>query len=489
MGDYVKLSHIEGLQGSNNDLYEHDKEIRHFYKWLKIVGQGTESAPVSHVCISSSSKFCAISSGTRVKIYDYGRQGIDQTFTGAKDFIRCTRFRQDDKLAAISDDSGHIHFVALPLKSNLRRFQAHKTSIYSMDFSKDRLQLMTGSDDGTAKLWDTLTCQCVVTLSAHSDRIRTLCPLSQDSQIWVTGGYDGIANIHDIRCPESVIATIKHDSPIDSVTYNEAQGWIITAGSNFVKIWEYGSSPKLKTEMQPHASPITHAYYCNYNQCLVSSSLDCSVRFTNLDGTLRHAYKFTSPVLACDLGSSGNFNSNDSRTLAFGTTSGEWTIRHFDKVQESKVMMQSKSSTMLVHAKPPKLSLLDRLVKTFQYQAALDLALGLGPTHVYNLVEALVMRGALGTAVKDKDEHSILPLLAFIATWLNADGAQINTLLELLHATIEYNRWLEHCDNDEVLAILRKIPNRINIQLHQNAKLQVLLGTLQLVLDPLDMGS
>ncbi|KAK1934691.1 WD domain, G-beta repeat containing protein [Babesia divergens] len=194
--------------------------------------------------------------------------------------------------------------------------------------------------------------------------------------------------------------------------------------------------------------------------------------------SLRHVYRFSDSVTAFAV-------SLDGKSIAVGLSSGEWLLRHNARTlcesdpQPKKVL---KVADNVVEYKSVKLSLLDRLVKTFQYQAALDLSLSLTPDHVFNLVETLILRGSLATAVRGKDEQTILPLLRFLSNHLGNDIINTNSLLELAHAVLDNNQWLECCDNIQVIEELRKIPSKINFELFQHNVLQSLKGSLDLIL-------
>ncbi|CDR93737.1 WD domain, G-beta repeat containing protein, putative [Babesia bigemina] len=628
MGTYHRLSKVEGLREGDPEPYERDRRVKRYFSATKVVGSGKETAPVTHISFSPEGTFVSVCTGTKVIFYDYAQQKIVHTFHDSKDFVRCCAFRGDGKVAAVSDDGGWVHLIALGLKSNLKKWRAHETPCHALHFSCTKLRLMTGGDDGVAKLWDTVTGELVEEFKFHSDKIRAVSDFCGSEQLWVTGGYDSVAYLFDIRNNVKPAAKVHHGAPIEFVELSIANNLLLTAGKNIVKLWDLSSGLQLMYSFEPHQRTVVRAFM---RHPIITASLDGTVRFFNyasvyqsdfhasderylaelrgdefssrmsqtltarstsynsdddssenvldeeadvsssedsdeprspasvsvrgkraadclsdgsnfvtpesriaspdhftpmsanpdylddsetsqsshverptgesasqyttdrteaLDGTptedlddttvsLRHVYRFNSPVTALDV-------TLDTRAIAIGLSSGEWIIRHNAKEETEEVLFHRKIVKVeedLVEFKPTKLSLLDRLVKTFQYQAALDLSLSLTPDHVYNLVETLVLRGSLATAVKGKDEHTILPLLRFVSAHLGNDMQNTSTLLELAHAIIDNNQWLETCDNTQVIDELRKIPNKINFELFQHNILQSLKGSLDLILN------
>ncbi|GIX66325.1 WD domain, G-beta repeat containing protein, putative [Babesia caballi] len=492
--------------------------------------------------------------------------------------------------------------------------------------------MMTGGDDGVAKLWDTVTGELVEEFNFHADKIRTLSDFCGSEHLWVTGGYDSVAYLFDVRDSSKPVAKVNHGAPIEFVELSAANNLLVTVGGNMLKLWDVSNGLILLYAFEPHQRTVVRGYV---RDSILTASLDGTVRYFNYssgyqsghgsfddkyvsavsggalvdaeegslapspvtrstggaselerevesdgnyvdtvkglasaeeerksptntiaaneemhsdssdfvtplsngfspgdhftpmsdDGSvsdcggdtpmvsegstkrkrvspkmggkmrglggllsdpteerpvsLRHVYRFNDPVVSFAV-------SLDAKSIAVGLSSGEWVIRHNTREaseEEPQAKKVIRIAENVVEYKTAKLSLLDRLVKTFQYQAAMDLSLSLTPNHVYNLVETLILRGSLATAVRGKDEQTILPLLRFVSSHLGNDIHNTNTLLELAHAVLDNNQWLETCDNTRVIQELRKIPNKINFELFQHNILQTLKGSLDLVLN------
>ncbi|KAK1442198.1 WD40 repeat containing protein [Babesia gibsoni] len=635
MGTYVKLSQVEGLRESDSNVYECDKKIKRFFRASNVVGSGKEGSSVSHVGFSPAGSIVSICAGTKVIFYNYIEEQIVYTYHDSRDFVRCCSFRSDGKVAAVSDDGGWIQLIALELKSNLKKWQAHQAACHTHQFSSNKTRLMTGGDDSIAKYWDTVSGEIVQEFKFHSDKIRALSDFCGSEKMWVTGGYDTVAYLFDVRDASKPMAKIEHGTPIEFVDVSSGNNLLMTVGGNILKLWDISNGLKMVHSFEPHQRAITSGHI---RDALLTSSLDGTVRYFNYSSihradyvsfddkyipdqngiykygeededygiftpqtespkvnsdsardfrtpmgpecvnikkggniiapdllpalgnefdnavppndhaefitpeeeapvtlqngitsvataknegktmhyktqspfesavsniasprrinrdkdsddtqeesneersvTLRHVYRFDDAVTAFAV-------SVDSKTIAVGLASGEWIIRHNPKTileHEPKPKKVFKVVENVVEYKTVKLTLLDRLVKTFQYQAAMDLALSLSADHVYNLVETLILRGSLATAVRGKDEQTIIPLLRFLSSHLGSGIRNTNSLLELAHAVLDNNEWLQSCDNNTVIQELRKIPHKINFELFQHNILQTLKGSLDLIL-------
>ncbi|BAM39518.1 uncharacterized protein TOT_010000973 [Theileria orientalis strain Shintoku] len=489
MGDYFKVCEVEGLRRTVSETSESDKSARSYFKWLKVVGTGKESSPISHLSLSPCDNLCAVSYGTKVLFYDYMNQNTLHNYTSSKSFVRFCSFRSDAKLAAVSDDSGSINVIALSLKSHLRRFNAHEGPVHCHRFSNDKLNLMSGGEDSRVKFWDISEEKCVLTLDGHTDSVRTLCSIPDDPNLWVTGCYDSRCRVYDVRIPTSPVATLNHGSPVQHVSCSSSGFRLLSTGDNKVMVWDVSSGLKLDYCLKPHMRTVLGSFLSDEDECLVTASLDGTVKFTDVtSGTLLQVYSYESQITSFDF----LYNS----VLTVGLVSGDWLVRHNlkagdrminepdTKASDSSPVHQGSEAKPLDYFgyKPPKLGPLDKLVKSFQYKAALDLALKLTPEHVYNLIELLIIRGTLSTAVRNRDEKTILPLLKFVCAHLNRDINNTTLILEFLIAILDQNPWLKSCTDEAVMAEIKRIPNKINLELYQHTILMRLKGLIDFIL-------
>ena len=66
---------------------------------------------------------------------------------------------------------------------------AHAAAVRALTFSPDGTRLASGSNDRTARLWDTLTGEEVLTLRGHMDQLRSVA-FSPDGRCLASGSDD-----------------------------------------------------------------------------------------------------------------------------------------------------------------------------------------------------------------------------------------------------------------------------------------------------------
>lgn len=88
-----------------------------------------------------------------------------------------------------------------------------------MQFSADKVHVVSGSDDGTVRVWDVAVGEEVNRLVGHTDYVRAVAASPQGPEIFASGGYDHMCRIWDVRtqqyvrCPPSESLCNGHFAP------------------------------------------------------------------------------------------------------------------------------------------------------------------------------------------------------------------------------------------------------------------------------------
>ncbi len=86
-------------------------------------------------------------------------------------------------------------------------------------FSPDGKRIATGSNDGTAKVWDAETGQEILALKGHTNRVNSVA-FSSDGKRIVTGGVDNTARVWDAETGREVVALKGHKSYLCSAVFS-----------------------------------------------------------------------------------------------------------------------------------------------------------------------------------------------------------------------------------------------------------------------------
>ncbi|KAK4844711.1 hypothetical protein QYF36_023546 [Acer negundo] len=256
----------------------------------------TESPVRTAKFIPNKNWFVCGSDDKFIRVYDYNTSEKVKDFKAHEDFIRCLAVHptspfvlssSDDKLIKLWDwekdwvctriFEGHSHYVmqtafspkdintfaSASLDGNVKvwnidsstekfTWEAHSKGINCVNYFMvdDKLYLITGSDDYTAKVWDDETKSCMKILEGHTQNVTAAC-IHPELPIIITVSEDETVRIWDA-------STYRLE---DTLNYGLERVWGIAykKGSNEVAfgcdkgsvLVKIGRLPKLKRHTRP----------------------------------------------------------------------------------------------------------------------------------------------------------------------------------------------------------------------------------------------
>jgi WD40 repeat protein len=180
---------------------------------VQLVALGARYTPIARVKFSPDQQSIAIATSRVVHLYKLEplREFIDSTTSASI-------YRE-----SISDE------IATPTEIE---FAGHTAYVRDFSFNKDGSLMVTASDDGTARVWNTTTGQTVGKLEGHSDGVNS-ATFSSDGKFIVTASNDKTVRIWDATS----FALLRNvgDSfagPVHSAEYNPNRDLIVVASGN-----------------------------------------------------------------------------------------------------------------------------------------------------------------------------------------------------------------------------------------------------------------
>jgi WD40 repeat protein/DNA-binding SARP family transcriptional activator len=151
----------------------------------------------------------------------------------------------DSKFAAAIDASGeriaiggNAPLVIQSLDGSARlRLRGHRGRVNALVFSPDSAHLLTGSDDGTARVWNARSGALERTLRGHDGILRGVS-YSHDGQRIATTGSDGTVRVWPANGGDAVIL-IGHEGPVNTARFNGRGDRLVSAGHDgTIRIWD-----------------------------------------------------------------------------------------------------------------------------------------------------------------------------------------------------------------------------------------------------------
>jgi len=456
---------METFQPTQTVLYPQisEKKSPDFLYWKNLEFPVTkkELAAVSYIEFSPAAPHdYAVTSSAKVEVFDHRTQQSLKAFRHFRQVAYSGSYRGDGRLLVAGGDEPVVQlFDVTQFNLDLKRsFKGHKAAVHVCRFLSDNVRLFSGSDDKTVRVWDIATQSQLITFTDHQDYIRcgAASPASRD--LLFTGCYDHTVKLFDTRC-QSAVLSVDHGFPVESLVVFPGGGLVVSAGDNFIKVWDILSGGRLLTTLNTHHKTVTSLCFCSSHQRLVSASLDRHVKFYDVNTyKVVHTLDYPSAILSVAVAP------NDS-LLTVGMADGLLSIQRRKDDKEVEAEMEdrrrrkqasksrfrysrasiaykpAKEDTHVVHVKKSKLAPYDRMFKRFEYSKALDASMSLmircrTPEITISVMKELIRRRALKASLAGRQEKSIQIILKFLLKNL-CDQRFNATVLDVLNIVID----------------------------------------------------
>ncbi len=135
--------------------------------------------------------------------------------------------------------------------NHLRRTVRHSRPVYSVAFSSDGHRIVTASDDGTARLWDTYSGAALGQPLRHADRVRAVAFGPEDKRV-ITASDDGTARLWSVESGQALGQPLRHVARIRAVAFSPRGDRVLTGSDDgTARLWSALSGEAL-------SKPLSH---------------------------------------------------------------------------------------------------------------------------------------------------------------------------------------------------------------------------------------
>jgi len=394
-----------------------------------------------------------VTAATRVQVYAPRTQKVTKTISRFKDVARSGCIRQDGKLVVAGDDTGLIQVFDINSRAILRTLDAHKQPVHVTKFSlANSSQILSCSDDTTVRLWDVPAQSTITTFHDHTDYVRSGQVSPSNPNLILTGSYDSTVRLFDARTGECEMVMGGNNNeggkqstaPVEQVLMFPSSTVALSSAGPILRVWDLVAGGRCTRALSNHQKTITSLSFNSNASRLLTGGLDQMVKVYDVSTyKVVHTMRYPAPILCLAI-------SPDETHIAAGMSDGTLSVRRRQvKSTESSDMslaalrsgayesflgnlptigqghVKSKQKTkpigdvdeFRVETKRKKrLKEFDRFLKSFQYSAALDSVLRkqVPPTTTFAVIQELIHRDGLRTALSGRDDVLLEPILRLL---------------------------------------------------------------------------
>uniref|UniRef100_A0A0W0FJS0 Putative Trp-Asp repeats-containing protein n=1 Tax=Moniliophthora roreri TaxID=221103 RepID=A0A0W0FJS0_MONRR len=420
-----------------------------------------EYAPVTSVHFSPAKPHrYAVTAATRVQIYAPRTQKVTKNVSRFKDVARSGCIRADGKLLVAGDDTGLIQVFDINSRAILRTFDSHKQPVHVTKFSPlVPTQVLSCSDDTTAKIWDVPSQSCVSTFTDHTDYVRSGQASTSNPHLFLTGSYDSTVRLFDSRSGncEMVMnaggSSKEGNVPVEQVLMFPSGTIALSSTGPILRVWDLVAGGRCVRALSNHQKTVTSLAFDSDASRLLTGGLDQMVKVYDVSTyKVVHTMRYPAPVLCLAV-------SPDETHIAAGMTDGTLSVRRRQpKASEAdaesslaKTILQSGTYDSFLggslpaigqgkvkgknKAKPlgdvnelriesrrtKRLKNYDKYLKSFKYSAALDAVLkkNVPPTITFALIQELIHRDGLRIALSYRDDVLLEPVVRLLVKYVS----------------------------------------------------------------------
>ncbi|KAG2440562.1 hypothetical protein HYH02_010146 [Chlamydomonas schloesseri] len=307
-GAWGSMGAAEGAAGAT--------AARQYWRLQRLLGGNTDwpafilvmaghAAHVASCSWSPNSKWLASGSWDRtVRVWDAASSACHATLQGHTGDVtsvqwcpvRAGKLGKLGKVAGIplasASQDGSLRVWDVTTGECVKQLQGHDGSVLSLSWSPDGSKLASGGLDTTVKVWEAAEGTCLLTLEGHNDRVCSVA-WSPDGTGLVSGGWDGglrlwsVASSEDAKCTcvfKVKVEGKQQEQParIFGVAWSpDGKALAATYEDAVVRLWPAragGGGAECIAMFEGHTAPVKAVAWSPNSKLLVSAGWDGSIR-------------------------------------------------------------------------------------------------------------------------------------------------------------------------------------------------------------------
>lgn len=203
--------------------------------------------------------------------------------TGHTADVLAVRFSPDgNSVASASKDKDIFLWNTYEDCKNYLMMRGHKGAVTDVCWQSDNSAVYSASSDKTVGVWDAKTARRILKLNEHSGIVNAVSGQRKATQQLVSVSDDGAIKVWDTRKRQSTM-TISGEWPLTSVAYHDSLNYVFAGGvENDITCWDLRSTTEPVFTMTGHADTITSLRIDPRGEYILSNAMDSTVRIWDI---------------------------------------------------------------------------------------------------------------------------------------------------------------------------------------------------------------
>lgn len=191
--------------------------------------------------------------------------------------VKAVTFSPDGSEVITGSEDGTVRIWDIATRTVLKTLTGHCNAVWDVAFSPDGQRLATASEDGTARLWDPRSGQPLLTLAGHTNPVHGVA-FSADGRRLATAAGDGTARVWDVDADQPLERAARTAGEVHDLVFNAEGSRVLTAGGDATaQIWDIATGQSLTT-FAGHTAAVWGVDWCRDEALVATASADHDAR-------------------------------------------------------------------------------------------------------------------------------------------------------------------------------------------------------------------
>lgn len=217
------------------------------------------------------------SNDNNIKLWDVNTGTLLRTFSEHITTTKRVKFTPDET-SVLSAEGNYIVYWRSAVSGFIAplRMYGHLATVSSVEMNNDMTKIISGSNDGTIKIWNEDTGELIHSINAHNGYTKDV-KIDPTANRFASCGTDSTIKIWDLNTFELINILKKYLGKINTISYHYSGNYIACGGfDNNIYIWDIKSSTIVVT-LTAHEKPVNSIEFSSSGDDLISGGADGKV--------------------------------------------------------------------------------------------------------------------------------------------------------------------------------------------------------------------